>query len=73
MAVTYTADGENFAAGKPQLWAPRKGILFFVAHPDGKRVVVAENEASGKPEVPQVVFLQGFYDDLRRRVPTNTR
>jgi hypothetical protein len=69
MAAAYKADSESFAAGKPQVWAEHKALREFAMAPDGKRAVVAVDEQSGQPAAPELVFLFGFLDDLRRRAP----
>jgi hypothetical protein len=78
MAASYTASGDTFVAEKPRLWMATigsGGSLFDNAAwdlaPDGKRVIVAvpvESSEAPKPE-HEVVFLQNFVDELRRRVP----
>jgi hypothetical protein len=69
MVVEYSTDGENFVAGKPRWWARHAGINSFAVTPDGKRVAILENEPPARAETPHVVFLFGFFDELRRRVP----
>ena len=59
-------------AGKPRLWAAKKGIDFFDAAPDGKRLAVAlieESNQQNPPRPTQVTFLLNFFDELRRRAP----
>ena len=76
MAVTYTASGDSFRAGKPQLWSPGQfadlgtGTYAFDLHPDGKRFAVLK--ASGTEQtvaVNKVSFIFNFFDELRRKLP----
>jgi hypothetical protein len=72
MAVSYTVTGEEFVAGKPRLWAAKKGIGFFDAAPDGRRLTVLLNDESNQKDtkVPtQVTFMLNFFDELRHRAP----
>jgi hypothetical protein len=77
MVTTYTAKGESFIADKPRVWSPTRvantglnGRPFDIA-PDGKRI--AALMAVETPEAQQaqnhVIFLENFFDELRRRVP----
>ena len=72
MAAAYTANGDTFVAEKPRVWIAKLGgtALWDLAL-DGKRVAVVSS--AGSAESPrqehEVVFLQNFFDELRRRVP----
>jgi serine/threonine-protein kinase len=73
MAVSYTADGDTFVAGKPRVWIPDSGINDlgqWTLAPNGKRVLMLApfESASAKPE-HEVVFLENFLDYLQQRVP----
>jgi serine/threonine-protein kinase len=75
MAVDYRVEGASFVYGKPRLWSDKQlfytGTLNLDLAPDGKRFVVLaqpENAGSEKGSV-QVVFLQNFFDELKRRIP----
>jgi serine/threonine-protein kinase len=75
MAASYTVKGDTFAAEKPRVWiaklgAPPTSAAWDLA-PDGKRVaVVTPVESAAAPrQEHEVVFLQNFFDELRRRVP----
>lgn len=79
MAAAYTVKGDSFVAGKPRLWS-EKAIGGFITRrsldlaPDGKRmaVLMPASEAKGAPEAQNhVVFLENFFDELRRRVPVS--
>ncbi|MGA8593413.1 MAG: hypothetical protein WB676_01605 [Bryobacteraceae bacterium] len=80
--VGYTATGDSFVAGKPEVWS-RKSLLVLVGArpydlaPDDKRFAVvlypdgtAEQEA--KP-VTSVTVILNFFDELRRRVPAASK
>jgi serine/threonine-protein kinase len=76
MVATYTAKGDAFAADKPRVWSEKRladfgsnGVLTYDVAADGKRVA-ALMPAEG-PEEQQaqthVIFLQNFFDEVRRR------
>ena len=75
MAVNYTAKQDVFVADKPRLWTETRmaetgtGQNFDVA-PDGKRltVLMPSDTADDRQEQNQVIFLQNFSDEIRRRV-----
>jgi serine/threonine-protein kinase len=76
MAVHYSVKDDVFVADKPRVWEPMPmatppTATNFDLSPDGKRLAVIMPVAS--PEAPkpehEVVFLQNFFDELRRRVP----
>ena len=76
MAVSYTVSGDAFVADKPRVWIAALGGPTTIANvwdlaPDGKRVLVVtpvEGADATKAE-HHVVFLQNFFDELRRKVP----
>src|SRR5205085_1317027 len=75
MAVSYTAKGHSFAAGKPRVWTEtrlRNAALFsnYDLAPDGKRLaaLVADNASAQKP-LTHLTFLLNFFDELRRKAP----
>ena len=71
MAARYTVSGDTFVPEKPRVWIARLGGTQWDLAPDGTRVVVltpVENADRPRPE-HHVVFLQNFFDELRRRVP----
>ncbi len=80
-AVSYKVAGDSFVAGRPRVWGTLGVATGFDLAPDGKRLVVLTPTAGGAVRtnttarlVPRqehtVVFLQNFFDELRRRVPT---
>ena len=77
MAASYAVTRDTFVPGKPRLWVPtrvaslRPNSYAWDLAPDGKRVVLltpVDSSDGGKQE-HEVVFLQNFFDELRRRVP----
>jgi serine/threonine-protein kinase len=80
MVVTYSAKGDTFSANQPRLWSPRR--VLFISNipltpnidlaPDGKRfAVILPTGQDAEPQLQtHVVFLLNFFDELRRRVPS---
>ena len=72
MSVEYTVQGDTFVPGKPRVWLEKlDAAAAFDLAPDGKRVVVLSPTTGGDAARPEhsVMFLQNFFDELRRRVP----
>lgn len=76
MAASYTIEGDTFVPDKPRVWiaklgaGPAQAAVWDLA-PDGKRVAVLtplENVEAPKPD-HEVVVLENFFDELRRRAP----
>ncbi len=78
MAVTYTVRGDVFQPEKPRVWIAKLGNAILgntsmSLSPDGKRVALltpVDTPETPKPE-HEIVFLQNFSDELRRRVPVD--
>jgi eukaryotic-like serine/threonine-protein kinase len=72
LAVGYKVTGDSFVAARPRVWGKLGGATGFDLGPDGKRLVVSVPTVA--TDVPKqehtIVFLQNFFDELRRRVPT---
>ncbi len=76
MAVSYSVNGDAFVADKPRVWIPAlggadtSGAVWDLA-PDGKRVAVLVSQvpAQAPQREHEIVMLQNFADELRRRVP----
>lgn len=76
MAVSYAVSGDAFVADRPRAWIAALGGTTNTPNgwdmaPDGKRALVVtpvEGAEATKAE-HHVVFLQNFFDELRRRVP----
>jgi eukaryotic-like serine/threonine-protein kinase len=74
MTASYTVKGDSFVAEKPRVWVAKLGgALAFDLAPDGKRaLVLAPAETPDAPKLDHtIVFLQNFFDELRRRVPVD--
>jgi serine/threonine-protein kinase len=77
MAASYAVNGDTFVAEKPRVWIAKLGAAVIAnatawdLAPDGKRVAVVTpvESATAATQEHQVVFLQNFFDELRRRVP----
>ena len=71
MAVAYTATADSFSADKPRVVMTTPGTSpgFDVA-PDGRLLVMISTLAAGTTAEHTLMFVQNFYDELRRRVPT---
>ena len=69
--MKYTVNGGVFVQEKPRVWAAKVGGTAQALSVDGSRLVVlAQAETTGTPKAQHdVVFLQNFFDELRRRVP----
>jgi dipeptidyl aminopeptidase/acylaminoacyl peptidase len=77
MAVRYAVKGDTFVAEKPRVWIAKLGVgardsWIWDLSPDGRRVlVVTPVESSEAPKQEhEIVMLQDFFDELRRRVPS---
>jgi serine/threonine-protein kinase len=74
MTVSYTVNGLTFIANKPRVWiASLSGTVGtgWDLAPDGKRVaaLIPESTVKAPPPEHEIVMLQNFADELRRRVP----
>jgi hypothetical protein len=76
MVVTYTATGDSFQADKPQIstssqFTGRGPNSNLDVHPDGKHFAALE-VPSGDENSPvnKVTFYFNFFDELRRKSPT---
>jgi serine/threonine protein kinase/Tol biopolymer transport system component len=73
MAVSYTVKGEVFVPEKPRVWVSKLGgSPAFDLAPDGKRIAVVTpvESAEAPKQEHDVVFIENFFDELRRRAPT---
>ena len=77
MVVSYTVKGDAFVADKPRLWSetqlggPGQGFWNYDVSLDGKRLIALMPTEPAKAQQAQshVIFLENFFDELRRRVP----
>jgi hypothetical protein len=74
MVAAYTGKGDSFAAGKPRVWSetrlPNTGFNPNCdLAPDGKLIVALMRAESPEDQKAQnhVIFLQNFFDEVRRR------
>jgi hypothetical protein len=70
-SVSYTIEGAAFVAGKPRVVLEAVRARGFDVAPDGKRVMtVMPTVTEPAPQADHtLVFVQNFFDELRRRVP----
>jgi serine/threonine-protein kinase len=79
MVAGYTVQGDSFVADKPRRWSEkalantvnsRKNVDLA---PDSKRFVVVMPAEAGDAQQSRnhVIFLENFFDELRRRVPVS--
>ena len=82
MVAGYTVKGDSFVPDKPRLWSTKKlvggranSIKNFDLAPDGKRIVALMPADSPESQQSQnhVIFLENFFDELRRRVPVDKK
>jgi serine/threonine-protein kinase len=80
MVTDYTVKGDSFAVGKPRVWSEKKladfglvGVQNYDLAPDGKRIaaLMPAEVAEAQPAQNHVIFLENFFDELRRRAPTS--
>jgi Tol biopolymer transport system component len=76
MVASYTVKGDSFVADKPRVWSEKRianvGISpNYDLAPDGKRIAVLMPIETGEGQKAQshVIFLENFFDELRRKVP----
>ena len=74
MVAAYTVKGDSFVADKPRLWSEKqigRGIFNVDLAPDVKRIVAVMpvETAEGQKAQNQVIFLENFSEELRRKVP----
>lgn len=71
-AASYTIKGDTFVPDKPRVWLAKLGGTGWDLAPDGKRMaVVTPAESTEAPKQGhEIVLLQNFFDELRRKVPT---
>ncbi len=78
MVSGYTVEGSSFRAEKTRVWsaglvtAPGPGT--YDLHPDGERVAVLKASADeAEARRDKIVFIQNFFDELRRIAPAGKR
>jgi hypothetical protein len=81
MTAAYTVKGDSFVADRPRVWSEKQieGTPNFLKNvdlaPDGKRIValMPAESAQGQQAQSHVIFLENFFDEVRRRVPAGTK
>jgi Tol biopolymer transport system component len=80
MVARYTVKGNSFVPEKPRLWSRRRLALSpttrgFDVAPDGKHIVATLPVESSEEQKTRnhVTFLLNFLDEIRRRVPTDSK
>ena len=78
MVASYTVNGDSFVADKPRVWSEKKianigGLANYDLAPDGKRIVaiMPVETAEGQKAQSHVIFLENFFDEVRRKVPVS--
>ncbi len=76
MVAKYRVNGDNFVAERPRVSHDLTGVAFSGSMGSDGRALVTVPVRTGEPdaasEAPHtVVFLQNFFDELRRRVPVD--
>jgi Tol biopolymer transport system component len=77
MVAAYTVKDDAFVAEKPRVWSDKRMVnigMFpnYDVAPDGKRIVAVmpADDPQARQTESHVIFLENFFDELRRRVPT---
>lgn len=76
-AVNYTAKGDSFIADKPRVWLEKQLADAQLAYsnydvaPDGKRILalIPVDTPEAQQSQSHVVFLENFFDELKRKAP----
>ena len=71
MSVSYTVKDDAFVADAPRVRVERLGGSEWDLAPDGRIAVLTSETAGATTPDHTVVFLQNFFDELRRRAPVN--
>jgi serine/threonine-protein kinase len=77
MVASYAVKGDSFVPDKPRLWSEKQLADFgplvpnYDLAPDGKRIAALMPAEAPETQKAQnhVIFLENFFDELRRRVP----
>ncbi len=74
MVAAYTVKGDSFVADKPRVWSEKRlasvgPAANYDLAPDGKRVaaLMPAETPEGQKAQSHVIFLENFFDELRRR------
>jgi serine/threonine-protein kinase len=76
MVASYAVKGDSFVADKPRVWSEKRiadigNFANYDLAPDGKRIVALMpiETAEAQKAQNQVIFLENFFDEVRRKVP----
>jgi Tol biopolymer transport system component len=76
MAAAYAVKGDSFVADKPRMWSEKQlgtagGRKNVDLAPDGKRIATLMPVETAEAQKAQnhVIFLENFFDEVRRKVP----
>jgi hypothetical protein len=78
MTTAYSVQGNSFVAERPRSWSETKlSNLINTSRnidlaPDGKRfaVILPAEDPGTQQTKSRVTFIENFFDEVRRRVPT---
>jgi serine/threonine-protein kinase len=80
MVASYAVKGGSFVADRPRVWSEKRlanlGVVpNYDLAPDGKRIValMPVETAEGQKAQNQVIFLENFFDEVRRRTATQAK
>lgn len=81
MVAAYTVKGNSFVADRPRAWSEKSiwGLVLASRNvdldPDGKRIValMPPEAAEGQKGQNHVVFLENFFDEVRRRTASPSK
>jgi hypothetical protein len=67
----YTVNGSAFVAGKPRVLFTVNGVRGIDMAADGRRLMAVVPTVIGPAPKAEhtIIFVQNFFDELRRRVP----
>jgi hypothetical protein len=80
MVANYVVKDDSFVADKPRIWSEKRlanlGVIpNFDLAPDGKRIaaLMPAETAEGQKAQNQVIFLENFFDEVRRRTASQSK
>ena len=77
MVASYQEQGDSFVADRPRAWSEKGPAHFATTRsydpaPDGKQIVALMSADTPQEPHARVIFLLNFFDELRRRLSSNT-
>jgi eukaryotic-like serine/threonine-protein kinase len=80
MVASYVAKGDSFVADKPRVWSEKRianvGLSAnYDLASDGKRIIALMPAETADEQKAQnhVIFLENFFDEVRRRTATQAK